>query len=67
MSIFSNVAIVVHLQLCLRWRGVDRMLVTRSQVSSQAQGWALVSRMRKWGELRARSQHSTLEGVEGAC
>jgi hypothetical protein len=41
--------------------------VTLSQVSSQAQGWALVSRMRKWGDLKARSQHSALEGVEGAC
>ncbi len=29
--------------------------LTRSQVSSQAQGWVLVSRMRKWGDLRARS------------
>jgi hypothetical protein len=41
--------------------------VTRSQVSSQAQGWVLVSRMRKWGDLRAHSQHSALKGVEGAC
>ncbi len=42
-------------------------LMTRSQVSSQAQGWTLVSKMRKWGDLRASFQHSALEGVEGAC
>jgi hypothetical protein len=44
-----------------------QVIVTRSQVSSQAQGWALFSIMWKWGDLKARSQHSALEGVEGAC
>jgi hypothetical protein len=58
-----------HQKFFWRWQWTFELgwKMMRSQVSSQAQGWALVSKMRKWGDLRAHSQHSTLEGVEGAC